>query len=319
MIPTFDLAAVPIEHRRAALGEAITHGPIPYTLDLTRITHLRASNRRHLLGPVRASDTTLAGADGRLRRRGSSSSEEGALIAQVVVEGELGFEQAGRRAVPSRGEVVLTTTTLPIVVTQRSMSRKLAVVVPFDELRVPFSAIEPLIAVALGSREPLGSVVASYLKRAVITPPEHVPPELMGRSVVEMLRALIAASVGDRSSAVHALGTTLGDRIMEYCRVHLDDPDLSAARIAHAHGISVRYLYLTLSRAGISLGDWIRERRVDMAARMLTEPEYAHLTVGDIARRVGFAEQAHFSRVFRRFKEMTPREWRRSAAERMGA
>jgi AraC-like DNA-binding protein len=98
---------------------------------------------------------------------------------------------------------------------------------------------------------------------------------------------------------------------MEYVRLHLFDHGLSAARIAHAHGISVRYLYLILARERLSLGDWIREQRAQGAARLLMDSPY-DLSIADIAHRTGYADQAHFSRSFRRWYGTSPREWRRT-------
>jgi AraC-like DNA-binding protein len=55
---------------------------------------------------------------------------------------------------------------------------------------------------------------------------------------------------------------------------------------------------------------WIRERRLENCRRDLIDPLNAHLSVGAIASRWGFAEAAHFSRVFKAAFQMSPTELR---------
>ena len=63
-------------------------------------------------------------------------------------------------------------------------------------------------------------------------------------------------------------------RILEYARAHLPEPGLNAAQIAAAHHISVRHLYNILARGGISLGDWMRTRRLEGCRDELSRPQW---------------------------------------------
>ncbi|TDE14907.1 helix-turn-helix domain-containing protein [Jiangella asiatica] len=53
---------------------------------------------------------------------------------------------------------------------------------------------------------------------------------------------------------------------------------------------------------------WVQHLRLERGARLLRE---GTLTVGQVARRVGFADAEYFARLFRRRYRMTPGEWRR--------
>lgn len=86
-------------------------------------------------------------------------------------------------------------------------------------------------------------------------------------------------------------------------------PDLSAARIAAAHDISVRHLYAVLSRSGISLGDWIRARRLAECRRELAQPGGRLRTIAAIGRSCGFGDATHFSKVFKQAYGLSPRAW----------
>lgn len=121
-----------------------------------------------------------------------------------------------------------------------------------------------------------------------------------------------SAEPGERG-ARSAPTLELTSRIRDFIAVHLEDPDLSATSIARAHHISVRYLYVLLEAERIRLGEHIRRLRVDRAAERLRGEDDREATIGDIAVQTGFADHAHFGRVFRAVKGMTPSEWRRIA------
>ncbi|MGW8063888.1 helix-turn-helix domain-containing protein [Streptomyces ziwulingensis] len=115
---------------------------------------------------------------------------------------------------------------------------------------------------------------------------------------------------GDSRLARRPLEATLSLRITQYIREHLADPDLSAARIAAAQGLSVRHLHTVLSRSGISLGDWIRTRRLAECRRELAGPTARLPTIAATGRRWGFVDATHFSTVFKQAYGVTPRAWR---------
>ncbi|AYF77518.1 AraC family transcriptional regulator [Nocardia yunnanensis] len=67
---------------------------------------------------------------------------------------------------------------------------------------------------------------------------------------------------------------------------------------------------LVRRRTGRTVLDWLTERRMSAARRLLTETS---LPINEIARRVGLPDPAYFARVFRRYNELTPRAWRAAA------
>ncbi|GIG84031.1 hypothetical protein Pka01_71580 [Planotetraspora kaengkrachanensis] len=121
---------------------------------------------------------------------------------------------------------------------------------------------------------------------------------------------MVTTGLGRDDLAREPLHHTLLQRVMSYILLHLAERDLSAERIAAEHHISVRQLYLTLSQAGISLGDWVRSQRLEKCKLELASPAYQFTTIEAIAYRWGFASAPHFSRVFKAAYGVSPREWR---------
>ena len=111
-------------------------------------------------------------------------------------------------------------------------------------------------------------------------------------------------------SAPDALGSSLETRLLEYLRQNFTDREMSAEKIAAVHGISQRHLHTVLARAGITLRPWLREQRLTAAAEALARPAHRSSTIAAVAHRWGFADQAHFTREFRKHFGMTPTQWR---------
>lgn len=63
-------------------------------------------------------------------------------------------------------------------------------------------------------------------------------------------------------------------------------------------------------RTGRTVLDWITERRMTQARRLLTQTD---LSVGEVGRRVGYRDPAYFTRTFRTKHGVTPSRWRRAA------
>ncbi|GAB3840358.1 helix-turn-helix transcriptional regulator [Dactylosporangium cerinum] len=97
---------------------------------------------------------------------------------------------------------------------------------------------------------------------------------------------------------------------MVHLRTHVTDPDLSADKLAAHFGISKRYLYAVLARMDVTLSEWIRAERLSRAARALTNPANALVSVAAIARTSGYPDHSTFSRAFKQQYGCTPSQWR---------
>jgi AraC-like DNA-binding protein len=88
---------------------------------------------------------------------------------------------------------------------------------------------------------------------------------------------------------------------------YLDDKIPTIAEIAEMAGISVRSFQRKLSNAGVTYSDLLDGARFENAARLLRD---TNAKIIDVAFSSGYADPAHFTRAFRRFSGVTPREFR---------
>lgn len=100
-------------------------------------------------------------------------------------------------------------------------------------------------------------------------------------------------------------------RAITYIHVHLADP-LTLSRIAGGIRVSPSYLSRTFNQeTGESISCFISKVRVDKAAELLA---FSDMSVQNIAAYVGFSDLNYFSRCFKKYKKVTPTEYRRSSA-----
>ncbi|MEV6055637.1 AraC family transcriptional regulator [Streptomyces sp. NPDC052107] len=99
--------------------------------------------------------------------------------------------------------------------------------------------------------------------------------------------------------------------VKAYIEHHLCDADLSPTSIAAANHISLRYLHHLFQRDGLTVGTFLRERRLEQCRADLSDPAHAHRSVREIARRRGFRDPAVFNRTFKAAYGVTPGTYRR--------
>lgn len=113
------------------------------------------------------------------------------------------------------------------------------------------------------------------------------------------------------SSQVQRLGRrdALG-RVQKYIRAHLAEPGLNLKAAAAAAFLSPNYLtHLLRKETGLSFTDLVLERRMRLACTQLLQGDKA---ISHIAWACGFADEAYFSRCFRKSQGMSPTQFRKS-------
>jgi AraC-like DNA-binding protein len=119
----------------------------------------------------------------------------------------------------------------------------------------------------------------------------------------------------DRTSAVpDARERTLLHRIYAFVEQQLADPGLTPASIAAAHHISLRYLYKLFEAEPVTVGGWVRRRRLERCRQDLRDPAQRYRPVAAIGAHWGFLSAAHFSRAFRYEYGVPPAEFRTRSA-----
>ncbi|WP_405108939.1 helix-turn-helix domain-containing protein [Paenibacillus sp. FSL K6-1217] len=121
-----------------------------------------------------------------------------------------------------------------------------------------------------------------------------------------MLAALcdFADQVEGSRSARHS---RISDRCRNYIYNHLYE-ELPLSRLAEYSGMSASYLsQLFKKETGTAISDYIQQQRIDEAKRLMELPG---ITLSDIATRLHFNDQSYFTKVFKKYTGLTPRQYK---------
>ncbi|MEU0387737.1 helix-turn-helix domain-containing protein [Streptomyces chartreusis] len=229
----------------------------------------------------------------------------------LQVHGTGRFGQSGRQDLVEPGELMLNDLTIPYEFAWSGSGGARALQVPYDLLAVP-----PHIVRRGAERlraSPLYDMVRAHIARLhadADTLAGDPGAAALGTATVELVRALLTSAAGVDAHPRPDPAESLLQHVLAYARTHLTEPDLTAARVAHAHNISVRALYRLCARAGLSLEQWIIEQRLEGARAALVSPVGRTRTVASVARAWGFTDPSHFTRRFKAAYGVTPRQWR---------
>lgn len=134
----------------------------------------------------------------------------------------------------------------------------------------------------------------------------------IAKSVFELFstRAFKDSSVPLGASAHARLTLARTTRIIEQS---LDDPDLNVETVASDLGMSRRNLDRLLATCGTSFPQILNEARLQRAAEMLRHKTSAGMSVTEISLAVGFENHSFFSRKFKDFFDISPRDYRKAS------
>jgi AraC-like DNA-binding protein len=240
------------------------------------------------------------------------------VVALAVQARGIGrFGQFGVQSLVPTGELMLSDLTAPYEFSWAEDGGSRAFQIPYGFLALPPHVVRRAAPRLRAS--PLHDLVRDHLVRlAADAGPLSTDPGAasLGTGTIELVRALLVSAAGDERYTRAVREETLLTRLLAYARAHLTDPDLGPHRLAAAHNISVRRLYLEFAGAGLHLEQWLIAERLELARAQLASRAGRHRSVAAVARSCGFSDPSHFARRFRQAYGVPPREWQQESARR---
>lgn len=194
-------------------------------------------------------------------------------------------------------------------------STAISIHAPYTLLPVPANKTRQLDALGMMSgRTGIGGLLAHHLRQL----PRHIddlqPPDVarVGTVTLDLVAAMLVHHLGLEAIVLppETRQQVTYSRVQAFIDRHLADPELTPQAIAAAHHISPRTLHRLFQPSGTTVAKWIRQRRLDRCRRDLVDPTLHGHSIQTIARRWGFLDNAHFSRVFRATHGISPRTYR---------
>lgn len=135
-----------------------------------------------------------------------------------------------------------------------------------------------------------------------------------GSRVQDALIALLLPALNGRAE-VGELGQVMGGtslrrQIESLVMEHLQRQDMTPEWMAARLGVSVRHLYRAFEHSDESLSRYVQLARLERCANDLSNPCLGDQSITDIAYSWGFSDFAHFSKIFKRQYQQSPRDFR---------
>jgi AraC family transcriptional regulator, positive regulator of tynA and feaB len=137
----------------------------------------------------------------------------------------------------------------------------------------------------------------------------------MASIAIDIIGSTFAGTHGQADATRNA---SLLWRAQAYISQHLEVSGLTLQDVSGALKVSLRRLHQVAADEGISLVDWMWERRL-LRARSLLVDAPNHVSIQLVASRCGFVDQAHFSRRFKQRFGLAPSELRRTYINAVGS
>ncbi|MFJ5839215.1 helix-turn-helix domain-containing protein [Streptomyces shenzhenensis] len=247
------------------------------------------------LGPLRLAELTTPEGECFRDARSARAADSELWQIELVTQGWVRAEQGGSTAVLGPADLVLIDPVRPVRFASTASThvtmlvpRRLLLLGPDDAARLAGVRIR-------GDRGP-GALVSS-LGRDMARCLEGFRADEADRSaaaVIELIAVALSAQLGHsrRPPADEALRT----RIVGFIQARLSDRDLTPAKVAAAHHMSVRRLHKLFEDQPLTVAALIRRQRLERCHADLAGTDR---TVAAVAACWGFTDPAYFSRLFK--------------------
>lgn len=181
--------------------------------------------------------------------------------------------------------------------------------------RVPRFGLQPCYHIPRTT--PGASLLTGYAGLLRQAPPEDGRAQQMAADHIHDLMALVLDGFAPHRAGQAGRGIRVArlELLKREVRQRAADPSLSVQDIARSQGVTPRYVQQLFERDGTTFTAFLRDTRLAMAHRMLSEGEL-RASITAIAFAAGFADLSHFNRCFRQRYGLRPSELRAEALRR---
>lgn len=235
------------------------------------------------------------------------------ILVQVYVEGGYRLSIEGVISTINPGDIVVFDLTRECIIDADPYTN-IAFTLQRDILTPMIVAMDRLHGLILRDGEPRNILLKSHMQLL------HAEADHIGvaeqSAVVQGTAALLAACLGPsleaREGTVPPESMTTLQLMRRAIDSRLDDPQLGPGTLAAQFGKSRASIYRLFEPLG-GVRAYIQQRRLMHAYQLISNPSHFGQGIGAIVGKLGFKDNAAFSRAFRNLYRMTPSDVRAAA------
>ncbi|GGQ09985.1 helix-turn-helix domain-containing protein [Streptomyces roseolilacinus] len=245
-------------------------------------------------------------------------SDPEVLHLWLTAGGGLSISQGREELTAAEGDFVVYDSSGPLRgrhTPSEQAGASLMIQVPRAELPLPPAALGPARPTRICGRTGVGALLGSHVRELASRTEEFAGSgsPFLGDATLSLVTGALARTRGveTRRLPEPARQSVLRECVKRFIGNHLGDPELTPARIAAAHHISLRYLHKLFEDEDHTVADRIRTLRLRMIRHDLSDPALAARPVYRVAARWGLTDPTYASKAFRATFGLTPSEHRR--------
>ncbi len=238
------------------------------------------------------------------------SSENRSYVVITQVAGARRYSQQGAEVLLRAGDSTIIDSAVPWSSSCNSDCVRLYLRVPWWRMQDRLRMREIPVAKRISGQAVAGGTL-SRLLQFLYDEAEWMPEEELSTALNTLFETLAYMS-GEKISPSNP--QCLNSRIFHFVDSHISEPTLGPYGVASAMGISVRHVHRVFSASGMTIGDYIRSRRLEQCRKDLANPQLDRKTITEIAFCRGFSDAAHFSHLFRKKYGISARQFRAQSA-----
>ena len=247
------------------------------------------------------------------RKRDIARSTDNDFLLSLQLRRTSRIEQRGNMAVLQPHDFAIYGSTDPYVLSLTGGFRQLVLQFPKEKLLSRLPDAELLTGLRVDGKSEIGQLVSRNVVgfAEVIESQPSDAQFLIEETLLDLVATALANLRGSR------LKLSLPEqhvllRAKTHIQANLSNIGLDRELIAAEIGISVRRLSEIFALGGETVGEYIRNSRLEQAAAKLVDSRFASQTIGEIAISCGFSNLQHFSKLFRNKFNCTPSQHRSS-------
>lgn len=284
---------------------------VPLSLTAPDPDHFTGTIRRRVVNG--AAITDISAVAHRVQRLEDSISQQDPrhLKLSLQIEGSGIVAQDGRECLLLPGDVAIYDTGRPYTLEYSEGMRTLVMMFPPNMLGISADLIHHLTAVRLRGDTGVGRVISPFMQHLAedIDHLSGAAGARIVRSAFDLITALLSAELLTMTDQPDPWKLTL-DTVKTYITANLGNPSLNTERIAKVHYMSPRQLQYLFNEEHQTVSGYIREQRLERCRLDLEDPAFEHQPIIQVAQRWGFLDPSHFSKLFKTFTGVSPRDYR---------
>ncbi|MDE1164799.1 MAG: transcriptional regulator FeaR [Pseudomonas sp.] len=260
--------------------------------------------QRHLLGSTEVARIRTNAASIKRRQADAGSDDDRFCFLVLQKEGAMDIDLGTERLTLNTGDMALLDSSKAYEMLPHGLFTHVSIHLSREKLPVRGSRFGKLSPAGMS-----GQVLRTVVRQVAFGDLDQWATPQEGEALEDALLALLNPVMHyDYQPLVCDSLRLQAERLIQYS---LGNHTLSPLSLAAQLHISVRQLYRLFELEGDSVCRYIQRTRLQTCARELLDPAMGHESITDIAFRWGFTDAAHFSRVFKRQFEVSPRDYRR--------